>query len=111
MKFVAIFLTSSALAQIALLLNLGGMKQLIRRPVVGKCTPLNRYPIVQAHTSTEIGLKFYSEDDCEGEIVATVTGDNLNPKGRLIIARSAMTVSRDELNNEGARYYSSQGIY
>jgi hypothetical protein len=110
MKFAVIFLTGAALAQEAIVfLNNRPPQQVSPRP--GECTHLDGKIAPRALTTQDIGLKFYTGYDCDGEQVATSTGSKLKPTRKFFTAKSVKTVSRQELDNEEASYYIYWGRY
>jgi hypothetical protein len=98
MIFTAIFLTSVALAQHAALFSYTAMPEHIK-PEPGTCTPLHGIPIFRVFTTPDIGLKFYTGNQCNGDQIATATENNIEPRFTIIDARSVKTVYRHELND------------
>ncbi|KXN65139.1 hypothetical protein CONCODRAFT_13382 [Conidiobolus coronatus NRRL 28638] len=110
MKFTAIFLTGAALAQHAIVFPAYGPPQPVK-PVPGECTLLSGIPIINAFSTPDIGLKFYTGHECDGDQVATNTEQNFKPKGDIENIHSVKVVPRHELTNEEASYLSSPNKY
>jgi hypothetical protein len=104
MKFTYILLISTVLSQEAILHSFAHPEQSIN-PQPGTCTPLKELDIYGATTTPEIGLKFYSEPECTGYVIATVTGNNFKFTKDPSLIRSVKTVYRKELNSGISNFF------
>jgi hypothetical protein len=110
MKFTPIFLTGAALAHEAIVFMDNHLPQQFSYGP-GTCVPIYGTIIKHVFTTPDIGLKFYTGYDCDGEKVATSNEYNFKPTGELRNIQSVKVVSRHELIEEEASYYIYWGRY
>jgi hypothetical protein len=109
MKFTVVFLTGAALAQHAIV-YFNDRPPMPVIPIPGECTILRGTSVKHAFTTPDIGLKFYTGYNCDGEQVATSSGENFKPTGDFKNSVSVKAVLQEELAKE-ASYYIYWGRY